>query len=348
MSAVPDTGDAPFAVGAETQEIPVLDLGPYRAGAASARAALGARMRDALERIGFYFIENHGVDPALVDAVFAQAQRFHAQPLAAKMALRANQHNVGYMPMKGSTTRSSKVNRNTKPNLNEAFFIKRDLAPDHPDVVAGVRFRPANQWPERLPGFRATMVRYCDVMEGLARSLMPIYAAALELDAGFFEEAFAEPQYALRLSHYTPQDDIGDNEFGSAPHTDSSILTILPPSELPGLEIKARSGDWFAAPITPGRFLVNTGDQMHRWSNHRFLSTPHRVINRAGAERYAIPFFFDCTRDYVMECLPGCSGAGNPPRYGPTTYAEYMAWFAGQNYEHVRDKLGASEAAPGE
>lgn len=90
MSAVPDRRDAPFAVSAETQEIPVLDLGPYRAGVAGACAALGGQMRDALERIGFYFIENHGVDQALVDAVFAQAQRFHAQSLAAKMALRAS------------------------------------------------------------------------------------------------------------------------------------------------------------------------------------------------------------------------------------------------------------------
>ena len=90
MSAALETTDARFAVGAETQEIPVLDLGPYRAGEPGACAALGGQMRDALERIGFYFIENHGVDQALVDTVFAQAQRFHAQPLAAKMALGAS------------------------------------------------------------------------------------------------------------------------------------------------------------------------------------------------------------------------------------------------------------------
>lgn len=41
MSAVPDRRDAPFAVGAETQEIPVLDLGRYRAGVAGVREALG-------------------------------------------------------------------------------------------------------------------------------------------------------------------------------------------------------------------------------------------------------------------------------------------------------------------
>ena len=322
--------------------IPVLDLGPFFAGKRGALARLGTELRAACETIGFYFIEGHGVSQDLVDRTFAEAARFHALPLDAKMALRANQHNVGYMPVRGSTTRSSKINRNNRPNLVEAFFVARDLPPDHPDVIANKRFRGMNQWPEGLPGFRETAVEYCAAIEALATRMMPIYAAALDLPDGFFDAAFDEPQFMFRMSHYPPQDEIRDDEFGSAPHTDSGILTILPPSPLRGLEIKARSGDWFAAPIMPGRFLVNTGDMMHRWTNHRFLSTPHRVINHSGAERYAIPLFFDCGTDYVMECLPTCRGPGNPPRYPPTTFAEYFGWFAGQNYEHVREKLGPS------
>jgi isopenicillin N synthase-like dioxygenase len=325
-----------------TPEIPVLDLAPYRAGEPGAVARLGAEMRHACETIGFYFVEGHGVHLDLVHETFAAVARFHALPLDAKMALKANEHNIGYMPMKGSVTRSSQVNQNTMPNLNESFFVKRDLTLDHPDVVSGKRFRGANQWPRNVPGFRQTIVEYCGALEALALSLMPIYAAALDLSEGFFDAPFAEPQYALRMAHYPPEANLQDNEFGSAPHTDSGIMTILAPSELPGLEIKAQSGEWFAPPTVAGRFLVNTGDMMHRWTNERFLSTPHRVIHRAGGERYAIPFFFDCTIDYVMECLPTCQGPDNPPRYPPTTYAQYMEWFAGQNYDHVRDRLGPS------
>ena len=58
-----------------------------------------------------------------------------------------------------------------------------------------------------------------------------------------------------------------------------------------GLEIRDKSGNWkFVAPIE-GTFVVNIGDTMKLWTNNRFQSTPHRVINTRGASRYSIPFF---------------------------------------------------------
>ncbi len=64
------------------------------------------------------------------------------------------------------------------------------------------------------------------------------------------------------------------------------------------------------------------------------------VASASAIDRYAIPFFFDANADYVMECLPTCQGPGKPPRYEPTTYTEYMLWFARQNYPHFRDEAG--------
>ena len=67
---------------------------------------------------------NHGVPRDLIDRTFAEARRFHAQPLAAKMALRMNEHNNGYMTMGRYAVWTSDVNANDKPDLNEAFFIQ--------------------------------------------------------------------------------------------------------------------------------------------------------------------------------------------------------------------------------
>ena len=100
------------------EEIPVLDLGPLRAGAPGALEALGAVLRHAFENVGFYFIVNHGVKQDLVDRTFAAVRQFHAQPLEDKLKLRINAHNIGYLPIRGSVTRHSKINEGNKPNLN--------------------------------------------------------------------------------------------------------------------------------------------------------------------------------------------------------------------------------------
>ena len=327
------------------EEIPILDIGPYLAGERGALDRLGAELRRAFEEIGFYFIRNHGVPQRLVDAAFDGAARFHAQPMGAKTALKINEHNIGYLGMRGSTTRHSKLNANNKPNLNEAFFVKRDLPPGHPDVVANKRFRGANQWPMDLPGFRETVVAYCAAMERLGLALLPIYARALDLPADFFTAAFQEPQYTLRMSHYPPQPVVEENEFGLAPHTDTSFMTMLAQNRIPGLAIRLPLGRWIDAPALPQTFLVNGGDMLRRWTNERFLATPHRVINRSGGDRYAIPFFFDCNIDHVMTCLPSCTAPENPPRYPPTTYMDYMIWYQNQNYDHVRGKDAALAAS---
>ena len=328
------------------ETIPVLDLGAYRAGEPGALEQVAAELRHACEHVGFYFLANHGVPQDLIDRTFAEVARFHAMPLAEKVALKIDHHNIGYMGMGKSVTRSSQVNVNTKPNLNEAFFVKRDRTPDDPDVIAGTRFKGLNQWPANLPGFREVIVAYCRAVEDLALSLLPIYEVALALPRGWFAPHFVDAQYALRMSHYPPVEAYGDNEFGSAPHTDSSFLTMLAQNKIPGLEIRTQSGKWIPAPPLDGTFVVNTGDMGHRWTNGRFLSTPHRVRNLSGVDRYAIPFFFDANAEAVMECIPTCTSADNPPKCEPVTYTEYMGWFMSRNYDHARQNLKA-DAPPG-
>src|SRR5689334_17456825 len=182
VSAVPRDGtDA---------EIPVLDLAPYLSGQPGARERLGKQLCHALESIGFYFIKGHGVAQSLIDAAFTETERFHAQPLDRKMRLRRNRDNVGYLPMSRSTDPGAAI----KPNVNEAFFLKRDLPADHLDVLAHKRFRGTNMWPDHLPGFRDTVVAYCDALEALVKKMMPLYAVALDLPADYFDKAFAEPQ----------------------------------------------------------------------------------------------------------------------------------------------------------
>src|SRR5246500_3208179 len=161
--------------------IPVIDLGPYLAGELGGLGRGASELRHALTEIGFYSIVNHGVPSALVHEVYRQVARFHARPLDEKLKIKLDKHNVGYLPMMGDTLRTSVVAQVTKPNMSEAFFMARDLAADHPDVVSGRRFRSANQWPAALPGYRDTLVAYCGALERLVQRLVRIYARALDL-----------------------------------------------------------------------------------------------------------------------------------------------------------------------
>ena len=310
------------------EEIPVIDLAAYRAGQPGAVERLGRELQHALEDVGFYFVVNHGVPDHLIAGAFAAARQFHDQPEEAKLALRLNQHNIGYLPFKSSVTRHSQLNANNKPNLVEAFFTKRELAPDVPVEP----FRAPNRWPEGLPGFKEAVLAYQDAMEGLGKSLLPLYATALGLAPDWFDAAFQEPTYTLRLAHYPRQDVIEDNEFGLAPHSDTSFMTLLAQNDIPGLAIRLPNGKWIDAPSLPGSILVNGGDLLRRWTNDRFLATPHRVINRSGQERYAVPFFMDCSYHWRMSCIPTCQDAQHPPLYEPITYPEYMTWFRNKNY----------------
>ena len=311
--------------------IPVLDLGPFLAGAPGSLATTAATLRDALEHVGFFFIVNHGISWALVHEVFAEARRFHALPLDDKLALKMSKHNTGYVAVGGGVSNASRIATARKPNLNAAFFMKRDRTPDDHDVVNDVPLRGLKQWPASLPGFRDTLRAYFAAMEAFCTRLLPLYARALELPDHFFAEPFRQAQITLRLSHY-PRVPAEADQFGLSPHTDAGFMTLLPDNDVPGLEIRPAGWDWVPAPSLPGSFLVNSGDILRRWTNDRFLSTEHRVLPSTARDRYAIPFFFDPRTDVVIDCLPTCCGAETPAKYPPIPYGDYLVWFMQRNY----------------
>ena len=305
---------------ASTETIPVIDLGPYLAGEPGALDRTAQEMRFALTEIGFYFIVNHGVPREKIQATFEQVKRFHAQPVEKKLELKLDPHNTGYLPIRGNTLRTSTVQAGTKPNLNEAFFVKREMAADHPDVLSNRRYRGINRWPTTLPGFRETVVDYCDTMERLVQQMVRVYARALDLPAEYFDTPFQDCQYSLRMTHYPHQDGPVADEFGLAPHTDTSFLTLLAPNDVPGLSIRTQSGKWIDAPAIPDAYVVNGGQMLQRWTNDVFLATPHRAINRSGGERYAIPFFCDSNIDWpVAACRRRSGRTSRPSTRRPTT-----------------------------
>jgi isopenicillin N synthase-like dioxygenase len=344
MTAVFRSDDVPTGEAlAALEKIPSIDLGPFFAGEPGALERTAVELRHAMEGIGFFYIVNHGVTRPVIDTAFQALKDFFALPAEEKLRIRADGGMTGYLPPKSTIYTSWKLTENKKPDINEAMMLRREVGPDHPSVVAGRR--GVNKWPVALPGFRPAMLRFHETMEALGRRMLPLCARALDQPPDFFNTMFDDGHFVNRNGFYPP-DEREDGQFGIAPHQDHSFFTLLPVSEVPGLEVLARSGRWIPAPAVEGAILVNTGESLTRFSNGRFPATPHRVL-RPVRDRYALAFFYNPSDDTVLQPLGSCVDAVHPVKYEPTTFIAYLQQRQAQNYLHMAQKEVATGGETG-
>jgi isopenicillin N synthase-like dioxygenase len=303
-------------------EIPLIDIAGLRTGAAGGVDEVASRVVEACEAAGFFYVTGHGVSDSTIAGVFAAARWFFAAPQAVRDALdvKTSPNFRGYVPM-------GLVGPDKPRRMLEAFQMMLDLPPDDPDVRAGSIMHGPNRWPDAAPAFRAAMETYFAAMTELARLLLLAFARGLGLKDDFFAAHFRKPLTQLRLLHYPPQPPDSDAE-GVEAHTDTGAFTILLQDEVGGLEVMTRAGLWIAAQPIPGSLVVNIADMMQRWTNGRFVSTPHRVRNRTGRDRISAPFFANPDYDAVIAPLAGGGREGAsyaPLACGPYVEAAYRA-----------------------
>lgn len=312
-----------------TPAIPVVDLSPLADGERG-RAAVADAVLEAYGTVGFAYLIGHGVASELIDDVFAAAREFHGLPLERKMAIELDANHRGYIPIATSTDRSSTLANVTKPNQSASFMMMND-DPSGDAAAAGTYLAGPNQWPD-LPGFRHAVERYHAALCQLGARIMSIVELALVPGTtsnspahGVIGAAFTAPTTWLRLVHYPPvAADAEDDLYGSAPHRDFGCITLLAQDEVGGLQVADPHGAWIDVPPRRDAFVMNVGDMLHRWSNGRLLSTPHRVINRTGRERYSVPFFYDPGMATVIEPLPSCVDSHDPARFEPIEFAAFV------------------------
>ncbi|MEE4188058.1 MAG: 2-oxoglutarate and iron-dependent oxygenase domain-containing protein [Roseobacter sp.] len=284
--------------------VPILDFTRFSSGNDRDRFVreLGSAFRDS----GFFLLRGHGVDAALISAVFAQADAFFDLPLQDKQKLdiRQNGQNRGWVS-EGSETLDE---TSGQIDLKEAFNIGLDLVADDPRILAGEPFRNTNIWPD-LPMFRETLLRYFAAVHSLGVSLHRPIALDLGLPSTYFDAYLDEPMATLRLLRYPPSDPA--KSIGAGAHTDYGSITLLMTDGEPGLQIKPRGGVWMDAPHVPDAFVVNIGDCLMRWTNDVYVSTPHRV-SAPKRKRRSIAFFLDPNPDALIAALPGTGEALYP------------------------------------
>jgi len=287
------------------------------------------RIAEIYSTVGFAYVENHGVDPTVISDAFAASQRFHHLPLADKMAIEINEHHRGYIPINTSTTVTSSIAEVTRPNQSASLMVMHEIDVTDPEVESMPLAGP-NQWPARLPDIVEPILAYAAALEVVARRLVASIEQALGAVPGSLVEHFDRPTTFLRLLHYPSTSDDEDvsaasgEQFGSAPHSDYGFLTLLAQDDVGGLQVRSSDGSWLDVEPRPGTLVLNTADILHRWSNGRLISTPHRVLPAGRNDRYSLPYFFDPDVRSVVEPLPSCVAPGERPAFEPVVYGDYL------------------------
>lgn len=315
--------------------LPIIDITPLYSDDDHAWQAVATQIDSACREWGFFYIKGHPISAGRIEEVQRQAREFFAQPSATKLKIDITQsrHHRGY-----GAIATEQLDPNLPSDLKETFDMGLHLPAEHPDVVAGKPLRGPNRHPD-LPGWQALMEQHYLDMQALAQTLLRAMTLALGIERDFFDQRFASPVSVLRLIHYPPRATASSAEQqGAGAHTDYGCVTLLYQDAAGGLQVRDVRGQWIDAPPIADTFVVNIGDMMARWSNDRYLSTPHRVISPLGVDRYSMPFFAEPHPDTLIECLPGCRNEDQPARYPVTTCAEFLLSRFADTYAYRREQ----------
>lgn len=301
------------------RRIPVIDVSPLEGRDEAAARRVADEIRRAAIDVGFFYVSNHGVGRDLVRATLMASKYFFALPEATRRTIQVNSAHRGYVPFAQTTQPGRK-----RPDLKESFNYAYPFSAAELDEFAGRALIGQNQWPAGEAAWRAVLEDYYRAVFDLGQRILEGFAIALGIERAFFRSRYRHPLVRARLLHYPPQPPDDEAQFGAAEHTDYGTITILWQDNVGGLEVKNRAGEWIDAPCIEDTFVINIGDMLARWSNDLFVSTPHRVVNASGSERYSIPVFYDPDYETVVECLPNCASNTNPARYPPIVAGDYI------------------------
>jgi isopenicillin N synthase-like dioxygenase len=303
-----------------TTSLPVIDVSGLNQGSANAVPQVAAAIRAACMGPGFFYVSGHGVPETVIDVAVAASRGFFHLPAELKALVRANKRHRGWHAMGGALMEGAK---NT--DRKEFFSMGLELPEDDPSVLAGEALRGPNQWPDFAPALQPAMSAYYEAMMALGARLTRAVAVSLGLEEEFFVSRYRKPLQRTQAIFYPPQHVGAEEEvFGVAPHTDFGCITLLWQDGNGGLQVRERqSGGWIDAPPLPGTLVVNVGDLLGRWSNDRFASTPHRVVNRSGRERMSIATFHDPDFGAMIDPRELGTPAGEA-RYEPITAGQHI------------------------
>ncbi len=306
--------------------LPIVDMQSFHEGTESERLTAARAFGRAFEESGFVALTGHGISEAMIQSLYETVKTFFAMPLADKMkyALPQRALNRGYLPI-GMETVAATLDRETPPDLCEALVFKSLFQEAEQKRGAGAGSeRWENIWPAEPSGLAELVTGYFWSIDRLTGTVYRMAALALDLPENHFEPYFREHWNTLRFVNYPdqPVEPLpGQLRYGA--HHDYGALAFVRQDAAPGgLQVCDCDGGWHDIPAVPGSFIVNVGDLLSHWTNGRWRSTLHRVMNPPRAltgstQRLSMVLFSRPDDGAEISCLPTCHDALLPPKYLP-------------------------------
>lgn len=303
--------------------IPVIDIGPLRDN--SDPMTVAQAIYRASRDVGFLYVSNHGISEDLIARTHDAGLGFFRQPLEDKLGVAVNRDHRGFLRQGGA-----RMDDDAKADLKESYIWGHDF----PEELRGRPLHGVNQWPAAMPDLPALLEAYFEAAHGVAHHVMRACALGLGLPENAFLKTASHPLSRASLTWYPPQPpDLGEDQFGVGPHTDFGVLTVLCQDSVGGLQVQDLQGDWVAAHPIPGTLVINVGDLLARWTNGRFRSTPHRVVNASGRERLSLVLAFDPDFDTPIDPGLVCE-PDEEPAEAPISCGDYLLWRFGRAFDY--------------
>lgn len=280
--------------------IPVIDISSLVADLPGAVEDVATQIMEASTRIGFFYVKGHGIPESTIETASRAMRDYFALPVETKSRHPLNTSQRGWMATGVARLEGSKTH-----DLKEIFFWgPESWAPRLAEQKKLDSLIADNVWPDdTFPVLKRDLLPYYDAICAIGHRLLSAIALGLGLSRDFFAAKYTSPMARGQLVYYpvSTAKDESEERFGSAPHTDFGVLTLLLQDMNGGLQVRNREGEWVAATPIPGTLVCNIGDLLNRWSNETLSSNLHRVINRSGNERHSIAIFFDPDPDALID-----------------------------------------------
>jgi isopenicillin N synthase-like dioxygenase len=318
-----------------SEQIPVVDIAGFSSADSSARAAVTRAVDAACTEWGFLIVDGHGVEQRLMDDMASVSRAFFDLPLEQRLAVETS----NAFARRGYHRFASGANARTlghvlPPDLRESFRAGPEAIAGDPyyDSAEARQFFLPNVWPAEPPRMREIWQRFYAAASDLAARMLEIFATALDVPATYFAGKIDRAISQLVAQHYpAPEDPPLAGQLRNGEHTDFGSITLLMAEDRPGgLQIMGTDGRWHDVAPVAGTFIVNLGDMLAQWTNDRWRSTLHRVVNpptaaSADSRRLSVVFFHQPNLEAMIETIPSCIAPGNPQRYDAVSAGAYFA-----------------------